>query len=112
MNSRWNENLITLAMTLVLTCSDGRIKTRVFRAHQELTPGQTWSKLLKIFKEIVFDIKPRKRFFCEDFDPLVNLRLTRGILVILAEKGILSAPVSEWVTPHYYICSCDPMERK
>ena len=35
-----------------------------------------------------------------------------GILVILAEKGTLSASVSERVTSHHYICSRNPMERK
>ena len=76
--------------------------------------GQTWSNLLKISKELEFDINHEKCFFFfgEDFDliwPSVNLGLTRGILV---EKGTLSALVSEWVAPHHYICSYDPMERK
>ena len=30
--------------------------------------GQTWSKFLKISKELEFDIKPWKMLFCEDFD--------------------------------------------
>ena len=58
MNSHWNENLIIFAMALVSTCFDDRIKIKVFGAHQELTPGQTWSKLIKIFEEPEFDIKP------------------------------------------------------
>ena len=53
--------------------------------------------------------------FYEDFDivwPLVNLGLTWGTLVILAEKDTLSASVFEQVAPHHYICYRDPMERK
>ena len=37
--------------------------------------------------------------------------MTRGISIILAEKGTLGAPVSEWVAPHHFGCSCGPMER-
>ena len=88
---------------------------RAFRAHQESTLGQIWSKLLIIFEKLGFDIKPWKIFFYKDFDlvwPLINLWLTRGIFVILAEKDTLSAPISERVMPHHYICSRDPMEGK
>ena len=102
-------------MALVSTCFDDRIKITVSRAHQESTPSQTWSKLLKISEGLKFDIKPWKMLFCEDFDliwPSVNPRLTRGIFVILAEKDTLSTSVSKRVAPHHYICSCDPMERK
>ena len=115
MNSHWIENLIFFAMALVSTCFDVWIKIRVYGAHLELTPSQTWSKLLKISKELGFDIKPRKMLFCEDFDhvwPSINLELNKGILVILGEKDTLSAPISERVAPRHYICSCDPMERK
>ena len=52
---------------IVSTYSDGRIKIRVSKAHQESTLGQTWSKLLKISEELEFDIKPRKMLFGEDF---------------------------------------------
>ena len=58
MNSRWNENLIIFTMELISTRFDGRIKIRVSRAYQESTPGQTWLNLLKISKELGFDIKP------------------------------------------------------
>jgi len=44
-------------MALVSTHSEGHIKTRVSRACQESTPGQTWSKLPKIFEKIEFDVK-------------------------------------------------------
>ena len=43
--------------------------------------------------------------FCENFDIVqlsVNPGLTRGVLVILAERGTLSAPVSEWVVPRHF----------
>ena len=53
--------------------------------------------------------------FCEDFNlvwTLVNPGLTRGILIILAKKGILSTPMFKRVMPRHYICSRDPMERK
>ena len=112
MNSRWNENLIIFTMKLVLTHSYGQIKIRIYGAHQESTPGQIWLKLLKISEELGFDIKRWKMLFCGDFGlvwHLVNPRLIRGILV---EKDTLSAPVFERVVPHYYICSCDSMERK
>ena len=39
-----------------------------------------------------------------------NLGLTRGILVILAEKCTLGAPMPERVAPHRSGCSCRPME--
>ena len=48
MSSRWNENLIIFAMALGSTCSDGHIKIRIFGAHQESTPSQTWPKLPKL----------------------------------------------------------------
>ena len=102
-------------MALILTCFDDRIKIRVFKAHWVSTPSQTWSKLLKISKEFGFDVKLWKVLFCKDFDlvwPLVNPGLTRGILVILAEKGTLSTPTFEQVAPCHYMCSCDPMEKK
>ena len=115
MNSRWNENLIIFTMALVSTRSNCWIKIRVSRGHQESTLGQTWSNLLKIFEEVGFDIKSWKMLFCEYFNivwPLVNPGLTRGILVILAKKGTLSAPVSKRVAPLHYICSYNPMERE
>ena len=42
---------------------------------------------------------------------LFDLR-PRNILVILAEKGTLDAPMSERVEPHHFGCSRGPMERK
>jgi len=47
MNSHWKENLIIIAMELVLTHSNGQIKIRVSKAHQESTSIQTWLKLTK-----------------------------------------------------------------
>ena len=44
--------------------------------------------------------------FCEDFDltrPSVNPKLTRGILVIIVEKGILGALVSEQVATSFWM---------
>ena len=52
-----------------------------FEAHHESTPSQIWSKLLKISKELKFDIKSWKMLFCEDFDivwPLVKPRVDKG----------------------------------
>ena len=46
------------------------------------------------------------------FDLRSNLGLTRGILVILAEKGTLSALVPKRVAPHCSRCSLGPIERK
>ena len=61
---------------------------RVSRAYRESTLGQTWLKLPKISEKFEFDVKLWKVLFCAGFDliwPLVNPRLTRCILVILAE---------------------------
>ena len=44
-------------MVLGSTHSNSQIKIMVFGAHQELTSGQTWSKLPKIFKKLKFDVK-------------------------------------------------------
>ena len=115
MNSHWNENLIIFAMALVSTCFDDRIKIKVFGAHQELTPGQTWSKLPKIFKKLKFDVKLWKVKFWGDFDLVwlsANLGLTKGVLIILAERATLSAPVFERVVPCHSRCSHGSMERK
>ena len=46
------------------------------------------------------------------FLPLVNPGLTTSILVILAEKGTLGAPMFEWVAPRHSGCPHGPMERK
>ena len=46
------------------------------------------------------------------FDLRSNLGLTRGILVILAEKDTLSALVPKRVAPHCSRCSLGPIERK
>ena len=115
MNSCWNENLIILSMVLGSTHSNSQIKIMVFGAHQELTSGQTWSKLPKIFKKLKFDVKLWKVKFWGDFDLVwlsSNLGLTRGILVILVEKGTLSASVFEQVAPHHSRCSHSPMESR
>ena len=59
------------------------------------------SNLTKIFEWLKFDVKAWKFSFWEDFDLiwlLVNLELTKGILVNLIEKGTLSAPMPEQVT--------------
>ena len=46
------------------------------------------------------------------FDLQLNLGLTRSVLVILAERGTLSALMFEWVAPYHSRCSWGPMERK
>ena len=46
------------------------------------------------------------------FDLWSNLGLTRGVLVILAEKGTLGAPVPERVAPCCSRCSHNLVERK
>ena len=79
------------------------------------TPGQIWSKLLKISEKLRFEVKLWKMLFCEGFDfiwPSVNLRLTRGILVILAEKCTLGTLVSEGVGPYNFGCSHSPHREK
>ena len=51
--------------------------------------------------------------FCESFDlvcPLVKPRVDQGILVILAEKGTLGAPMPERVALHHFGCSHGPVE--
>jgi len=51
--------------------------------------------------------------FFEGFNlvwPSVKLGLTRGVLVILAEKDTLSALVFERVIPRHSRCSHGPME--
>ena len=45
------------------------------------------------------------------FDLQLNLGLTRGILVILAEKVTSSTPVPEQVASCCFRCSHDPVER-
>ena len=39
-------------MALGSTRSNGHIKIRVFGALRELTPGQTWSNLVKVVKNL------------------------------------------------------------
>ena len=115
MSSCWNENLINFTMELGSTRFDGHIKIRGFRAHQESTLGQTWSKLPKIFEKLRFDVKLWKVIFWRDFYLVWlsdNLGLTMSVLVILAERGTLSALVSERVVPRYSRCSHDLMERR
>ena len=46
------------------------------------------------------------------FDLQLNLGLTRGILVILAEKVTSSTPVPEQVASCCFRCFHDPVERK
>ena len=46
------------------------------------------------------------------FDLWSNLGLTRGVLVILAEKGTLGALVSDWAVPRCSRCSCGHIEKK
>ena len=118
MNSFWNESLIIFAMELVSTCSDNRIKIRVFGPISDrlwVKLNQTWPKLLKISEKLGFGAKLWKMLFCECLDlvwPTIKLGLTRGILVILAEKGTSSAPVPERVVPRCFRCSHGLVERK
>ena len=46
------------------------------------------------------------------FDLRFNLGLTRGILVILVEKGTLGASMLKRVVPRRFECSRSPIERK
>ena len=46
------------------------------------------------------------------FDIRSNLGLTKGILVILAKKGTLGAPMSERAAPRRFGCYHGPMEKK
>ena len=46
------------------------------------------------------------------FDLWLKPRLTRGILVVLAEKGALGTPVPEQVVPCRFGCSRGPIGRK
>ena len=46
------------------------------------------------------------------FDLWSNLGLTKGILILLVERGILGAPMPKWVSPRHSVCSCSSMERK
>ena len=115
MNSRWNENLIIFAMALdqpVLTTRSILGFLGPIGSQLRVKFGQTWSKFLKISKELEFDIKPWKMLFFEDIDlvwPLVNPGLTKGIL---AEKATLSTLMFERVVPRHYICTCDHVETK
>ena len=81
-----------------------------------VNPESNLVKFAKILREARVWYKTIKNVVLwGDFDlvwPLVNSGLTKGILVILAKKCTLSAPMSEQVAPRHYICSHDPMERK
>ena len=46
------------------------------------------------------------------FGPWSNLGLTRGILVISAEKCTSGASVPKRVVPHHFGYSCRPLEKK
>jgi len=52
MNSRWTENFIIFTIELVSIHSDSRIKIMVSGARRKSTPGQTWSNLVKVAKNI------------------------------------------------------------
>ena len=76
-------------MTLVSTNSNGRIKI-IFLIALENQPqvklDQSWPKLIKISNKLGVDVKTWKMLFRYGFDQLlhlVNLGLTRGILVSL-----------------------------
>ena len=77
------------SMTLVSTNSNGRIKI-IFLIALENQPqvklDQSWPKLIKISNKLGVDVKTWKMLFRYGFDQLlhlVNLGLTRGILVSL-----------------------------
>ena len=111
MNSHWIENLIIFTMMLFSTRSNGQIKIMVSRARRE----STWSKLPKISEKLRFNAKLWKVLFYDGFDliwPSVNPRLTKGILVILVEKGTSGTPASERVASHHSGCPRGPMGRK
>ena len=46
------------------------------------------------------------------FDLRSNLWLTRGILVILAQRGTSGAPMPKQVVAHHSRCSLSPIKRK
>ena len=69
---------------------------------KNLWEAQVWCKTMKKKIERVLTL----------FDLRSNLGLTKGILVILVERGTLGALMHEWVVPHHFVCSRSPMERK
>ena len=88
---------------------------RPVESQLRVKPSKTWPKLPKISERLEFDEKLWKVIFWGDFDLVwlsSNLGLTRGILVILVEKGTLSASVFEQVAPHHSRCSHSPMESR
>ena len=117
-HKKWYRRFVFSRDRLWTTTSFNKIthdNIRVSGAYRESTLGQTWLKLPKISEKFEFDVKLWKVLFCEGFDliwPLVNPRLTRCILVILAEKCTLGAPVSKRVAPHHSECPRSPMKRK
>ena len=111
-NSCWKWNSIIFSMTSVPTHINNQVKIRFFGCSQVSTLGQSWSKLTKISDNLKFDIKTWRMLFWDDFDqfwPLVNPGMIRGILVNLTWKGILSAPMSKQVVPCQFRWSHDPL---
>ena len=88
---------IVVRMRIWLSLQWCWIKIRVSKAHQESTPGQTWSELLKISKELEFDINHEKCYFVRIL-ALFDLWLTQDWLGTFwsfwLKKGTLSALVS------------------
>ena len=77
--------------------------SNLVKVAKNLQEAQVWCKAVK---------KNRFVKVWTLFDLRLNLGLTRGILVILAEKGTSGAPMPERVMPCCSRCSHGPMERK
>ena len=77
--------------------------------------GSNLVKVVKISEKLGFDVKLQKMLFVRvltSFDLRSNLGLTRGILVILAERGTSGTSMLEQFASCHSIYSHGPMERK
>ena len=77
--------------------------------------GSNLVKVVKISEKLGFDVKLQKMLFVRvltSFDLRSNLGLTKGILVILAERGTSGASMLEQFASCHSIYSHGPMERK
>ena len=105
-------------IAFVSTRYDGLIKIRISGARWESTPCQIWLNLVKVAKslrEAQVWYKTIKSVVLWGFWRYLTFsqpRVDQGILVILAEKGTLSASMSERVALCHSRCSCGPKERK
>ena len=77
--------------------------------------GSNLVKVVKISEKLGFEVKLQKMLFMRvltSFDLRSNLGLTRGILVILVERGTSGASMLEQFASCHSIYSHGPMERK